>query len=235
MFITAVSFLMKMCSRVFVGDWFPVNTTSMTPTIVPGDKIWVNKLIFGARIYKNLDFIEGKPLESFRVKGWRKIRQGDVVVFNAPIQKSDSDSIKFKIDYVYVKRCMGVPGDTVLLPRVQRHSIEGRVNGREPQRYSGVVYVPKKGDTLYLTRNNRGLYRAVIEYESHYSASQRYHVFQNNYYFMCGDNSLQSYDSRYFGFVPEEFVIGVSRRVLFNNQNGWKQKWKERRIFKRLK
>ena len=45
-------------TRVFVCDKYPVSTTSMTPTIIPGDQILVNKLVFGARIYKNLKFLQ---------------------------------------------------------------------------------------------------------------------------------------------------------------------------------
>jgi len=221
--------------RIFVGDWFPVNTTSMTPAIIPGDKIWVNKLIFGARIYKNLHFLDGKPLKTFRIKGWRKIKRGDIVVFNAPIQPSQPDSIAFKINYVFVKRCMGVPGDTVLIPRPQRERyLHDSLLLRSRQRYVGAVYVPQKGDTLYLNKSNRRLYRTVILYETQGVIPQDYHVFKNNYYFMCGDNTLQSNDSRHFGFVPEEFIIGVSKRVLFNSKGGWRQKISEMRILKKL-
>ena len=49
-------------TRVFVCDKYPVSTTSMTPTIIPGDQILVNKLVFGARIYKNLKFLQGDSL-----------------------------------------------------------------------------------------------------------------------------------------------------------------------------
>ncbi|MCL2502098.1 MAG: signal peptidase I [Bacteroidales bacterium] len=227
--------LLKTGSRIFVGDWFPVNTTSMTPTIVPGDKIWVNKLIFGARIYKNLDFLDGKPLETFRVKGWRKIRRGDVVVFNAPIQKSNLDSIGFRIDYVYVKRCMGLPGDTVRIHRrAERINPQDSLYRMNRHRYVGAIYVPKKGDTLHINRQNLRRYRTVIAYETNGILPVDYHVFRNNYYFVGGDNTLQSYDSRHFGFVPEEFIIGVSKRVLFNNRDGWKQRYKGRRILHRF-
>ena len=235
--ITCMScYLIKIGSRIFVGDWFPVNTTSMTPTIIPGDIIWVNKLIFGARVYKNLHFLDGAPLQTFRVKGWRKIRRGDVVVFNAPIHPTMPDSIRFRIDYVYVKRCAGLPGDTVMIPSFERRGRYRHDTLRTANRqiYSGAVYVPKKGDTLYLNSANSQLYSKVIAYETEGIDPKVFHVFCNNYYFMCGDNTLHSYDSRFFGFVPEEFIIGVSKRVVFNNRDGQKQTFKERRILLRL-
>ena len=218
-FVTLIA--AKTLCRIFIGDWFPVNTTSMMPAIVPGDKIWVNKLIFGARVYKNLNFLDGKPLKTFRVKGLRKIRRGDVVVFNAPIQESGLDSIVFKINYVFVKRCTGLPGDSV--------AVHGSY------KYSGAVYVPQKGDTLYMCDPKIDLYHTIIAYETKGIVPADYYVFLNNYYFLCGDNVLHSHDSRNFGFVPEEFIIGVSKRVLFNNRDGWRQKFKERRILWRLK
>jgi signal peptidase I len=232
---TALLIILKTGSRIFIGDWFPVNTVSMMPTIIPGDKIWVNKLIFGARVYKNLDFLDEKPLKTFRVKGWRKIKKGDVVVFNAPIQKTRRDSIVFKIDYVYVKRCAGTPGETVTTPRSEwHHHRRDTVHRSNIQWYSGVVYVPKKGDTLFLNRANRRLYHTLIAYETKGLMPEKYHICLNNYYFMCGDNVSESYDSRYFGFVPEEFIIGISKRVLINNRDGWRQKFKGRRILKRM-
>ena len=218
--IFAMLVVARICCRIFVGDWFPVNTTSMVPAIIPGDKIWVNKLIFGARIYKNLDFLDEGALKTFRVKGFRKIRKGDVVVFNAPIQRSGLDSITFKINYVFVKRCTGLPGETV-----KNHG---------HQNYSGAVYIPKRGDTLSMKNPKIYLYHTVISYETGGTIPSDFHVFLNNYYFMSGDNVRHSHDSRYFGFVPEEFIIGISRRVLFNNRDAWRQKFQGRRIFKRL-
>jgi len=228
--------LIRISIRVFIGDWFPVNTNSMIPTIIPGDKIWVNKLIFGARIYKNFRFFDGDSLQTFRVKGWRKIRRGDVVVFNAPITKFGIDSITFRIDYVYVKRCVGLPGDTVDIQNQENEWNKWDIIDRTSrQSFSGAIYVPMKGDTLYMNNLNRKLYRTVIKYETGGLIPQEYHIFRNNYYFMYGDNLFQSFDSRNFGFVPEEFIIGVSKRVLFNNYRGWKQKFNGRRVLKRFR
>jgi signal peptidase I, bacterial type len=97
---------------IFVFDQFHINSNSMSPSIMPGDKIVVNKMILGARIYKSFDFEEGNPLSSFRVKGLRAIKHNDIVVFNFPYNEN-FDSICFKINYVYVKRCLGLPGDSI--------------------------------------------------------------------------------------------------------------------------
>ena len=98
--------------RVFFFDQFPVNTCSMSPTINAGDKIIVNKLIFGARIYKSFDFDPNIPLKSLRIKGFRSINHNDIIVFNFPYDKNWI-KIQFKINYVYTKRCIGLPGDSI--------------------------------------------------------------------------------------------------------------------------
>lgn len=98
--------------RALFCDQFVVPSESMLPTLAPGDRILVNKLIVGARIYKKFDFSEGAALHSFRLPGFRKVRVNDIVVFNVP-QGYDRDKIEFRINYVYAKRCIGTPGDSV--------------------------------------------------------------------------------------------------------------------------
>ena len=133
--IAALALWMPYFVRAFVCDQFVVPSESMLPTLIPGDRILVNKLIAGARIYRSFDFAEGAPLRSFRLPGLRKVRVNDVVVFNVP-HGYDRDRIEFRINYVYAKRCVGTPGDSVSIRngylRNNRH--EGPVGDRERQR-----------------------------------------------------------------------------------------------------
>lgn len=98
--------------RVFICDQFVVPSESMNPTLIVGDRILVNKLIAGARIYKKFEFAKDVPLRSFRIPGLGRVRVNDVVVFNAP-RGYDRERIEFRINYVYTKRCIGTPGDTI--------------------------------------------------------------------------------------------------------------------------
>ena len=66
--------------RALFCDQFVVPSESMLPTLAPGDRILVNKLIVGARIYKKFDFSEGAALHSFRLPGFRKVRVNDIVL-----------------------------------------------------------------------------------------------------------------------------------------------------------
>lgn len=98
--------------RVFVCDQFVVPSDSMLPTLMAGDRILVNKLVAGPRIYKRIEFAKDVPLRAFRIPGLRRVRVNDVVVFNAP-RGYDREFIEFRINYVYAKRCIGTPGDSV--------------------------------------------------------------------------------------------------------------------------
>ena len=98
-------------TRAFVADRFVIKGESMEPTLHTGEGVWVNKLLMGPRIYTKFDF-ESPELHCIRLPGFRKLRVGDVAVFNYPYGRH-GDTIAFKINYVYCKRCRGTPGDTV--------------------------------------------------------------------------------------------------------------------------
>ncbi|MDD6825336.1 MAG: signal peptidase I [Oscillospiraceae bacterium] len=86
---------------------------------------------------------------------------------------------------------------------------------------TGPLRVPAKGMSVPMTRLNYILYRHVIEYETGemplwengqcFSAGKpiTYYAFLQDYYYLIGDNVLNSKDSRYFGFVPELYIIGI--------------------------
>ena len=107
----AVLMALAVILPVFVCDQFRIGGVSMEPTLRTGDHVFVNKLLMGARIYTKYDFSD-PVMESFRMPGLRKIRPGDVAVFNYP-EGRDRGKIEFRINYVYAKRCIGCPGDTV--------------------------------------------------------------------------------------------------------------------------
>ena len=83
--------------RIFCCDQFVVPSESMMPALLPGDRILVNKLLAGSRIYSKLEFRQDVPLRSFRMPGLRGVRVNDVVVFKAP-HGYDRDRIEFRIN-----------------------------------------------------------------------------------------------------------------------------------------
>jgi signal peptidase I len=107
----------------------------------------------------------------------------------------------------------------------------------------GPVWVPKKGSTLKLTNENIAMYRRVIEvYEGNTfeqnangfvingQATDSY-TFKMDYFWMMGDNRHNSQDSRFWGFVPEDHIVGKASLIWFSWQNG--PRWK--RLFKTIR
>jgi signal peptidase I len=107
----------------------------------------------------------------------------------------------------------------------------------------GPVWVPKKGSTLKLTKENIAIYRRVIEVYEGNTFEQNAngfvingqpadsYTFKLDYFWMMGDNRHNSQDSRFWGFVPEDHIVGKASLIWFSWQNG--PRWK--RLFKTIR
>ena len=181
--------------RLFAVDFYSIPSDSMSPAIEPGDFIMVNKLSFGARMYRNFDFLEnGSEPETWRVKGFSPIRHGDVVVFNFPYARS-WDKISMHLSKFYVKRCIGIPGDTLRIREgfyeingkrgfgnLRDQEMIGNFKGIFPPgifhtipfdfrmgwniRNMGPLYIPRQGDVVRLDSVSIRLYQKMMEYEN---------------------------------------------------------------------
>lgn len=111
--VVVLYIVLKFAIRIFAVDTFAIPTESMYPTLIPGDKVIVNKLVVGARLYDDLDSaIRSRRPMVTRIKGLHDIELGDLAVFNFPFPHSYS-KIEFNISLVYCKRCIALPGDTI--------------------------------------------------------------------------------------------------------------------------
>lgn len=251
-----ISYILWIITRIFLFDQFITPTESMIPTLLPGDRIIVDKNITGARIYSDLKFDpKGIDLKSWRTRGRRSVEPNDIVVFNFP---HHDGKINFVINNVYAKRCIGVPGDTISIlnghfrnnnykfvigvEQYQNHFAQMPDSifpcyvlnsmpwdGHLPWTIKnlGPLYLPREGDFVRLTAKEGCLYRMLLEWETGKSISFDWdkdavyadgkplgsHIFTHDYYFMAGDNVSNSNDSRYWGLVPEEYIVGVVSRI----------------------
>ncbi len=246
-------------TRAFLFDQFITPTESMMPTLLPGDRIIVDKTIMGARIYSDFNFDKnGIELKSRRIRGRRNVRPNDIVVFNFP---HHDGKINFVINNVYAKRCIGIPGDSVSIinGHFRNNNYNDQIGLKNMQdsfanmpdsifpnfvltsiphdshvpwtiKNLGPLYLPREGDYIKLTAKEGCLYRMILEWETGKSISidrdknivladnepLDRHTFKHGYYFMCGDNVSNSNDSRYWGLVPEEYIVGVVARISYS-------------------
>ena len=240
--VAAAVLMLCLAGRVLICDRFRVNGVSMEPTLHTGQWLHVNKLLLGARIYKSYDF-DTPELSCFRLPGLRKARPGDIMVFNYPEGWEDG-KIGFKINYVYAKRCVACPGDSISIRNgyfVNNHCTDVGIPEEAQEELSstpdsvlrergvvlrahrfaragwtiknfGPLYVPRKGESIILDSLSVRLYSKIMAYEypgSTFLPGDGY-TFLHDYYFLAGDNVLDSRDSRYIGLVPEPFIVGIT-------------------------
>jgi signal peptidase I len=175
--------------RSSVVDWNVVPTGSMKPTIVEGDYILVNKLAFDLRV----------PLTGQRVVSWADPKRGDIVVFTPPGERDR-----------YVKRIVGVPGD-VLEMRENRLFVNGKravYRDLEPTLH-GDARRAAPGRNWFGTEMVAGRAHAVMLSPDRESlTSFEPLVVPEGHYFVMGDNRDNSKDSRYFGCVSRDRIVG---------------------------
>lgn len=98
--------------QIFLFSSFKIPSNSMEPGLIAGDYVLVNKLIPGARLFNVFAAMRGEQVKIIRLPGIRKIKRNDVIVFNYPYPK-DQDKIEMNMMKFYIKRCLGLPGDSL--------------------------------------------------------------------------------------------------------------------------
>lgn len=218
--------------KTFVIEAYRIPSESMASTLLVGDCIIVNKVSYGARVGGHLPFATAS-IPFLRLPAFTKPERGDVIVFEHPDGSSN-----------FVKRCIALAGDTVLIRKGMVY-----VNGRSflaSQRAGnssnsgddyGPVIVPGKGDVVTLTRNDPGQWQSFIVREGHRvdvdtegriyidGAACSQYIVERDYVFVLGDNRHNSFDSRFWGFLPEESIIGKAILVYWSMDGTKRIRW----------
>ena len=155
----------------------------MRNTLLEGDHLFVNKFIYGTRIFYP-DISSGFKIKMKRFWVIKKPKRGDVVVFSAPPEALEPYEREAGVKKDFVKRCIGVDGDKIEIKRKQLYIND--VLQKEPY----VVFSDVYNDNIS-QRDNFGPI-----------------TIPTGHYLMLGDNRDNSDDSRDWGFVPEENLIG---------------------------
>jgi signal peptidase I len=192
--------LIVLLFRSFLAEPFKIPSGSMMPTLLVGDFILVNKFAYGLRL----------PVLTTKILAVGEPRRGDVFVFRYPKNP--------KIDYI--KRVIGLPGDEI----TYRNKVLF-VNGKEvPQSYIG-PYIGSGDEGRKMAgaeiRHEQlpGAEHDILTWSLHSGAEGTFTV-PAGHYFAMGDNRDNSEDSRYWGFVPEENLVGRAFVIWMNWDGG---------------
>jgi len=180
--------------RSAVADWNDVPSGSMKPTILEGDRIFVNKLAYDLKV----------PFTRWRLARWTTPQRGDIVVLFSP-----ADGTRL------VKRVVGMPGDRIAL-RNDRLFINGR-----PLAYAPLTGIQVR-DFQHSDHPARLLATETLGEREHpvmitpeLPAMRFFGPLEvpAGQYFVMGDNRDESGDSRVFGFVSEDAIVGRATAV----------------------
>ena len=159
-----IAVILALFIRTFFIQAFKIPSGSMRPTLLEGDKIMVNKIVYGPKV----------PFTHYRIPGLREPRRGDIVVFKYPEDRKKD----------FIKRLIAVGGETVEISN-GNITIDGKPIDGPPEILK----------TYYYDRGHYGVEGNAVKVPK-------------GSYFVLGDNSDSSRDSRYWGFVPKDDVIG---------------------------
>ena len=178
-----------------LADWNWVPTGSMNPTILEGDLIYVNKMAYDLRV----------PLTLHRLAKWSDPERGDIVICFSP-----DDGTRL------VKRVIGQPGDTVEM-RDNTLFLNAQPVGytRIDPEYAEQLPAKVKGRCVLAMEDLDGTAHAVMSVPS-VAAMRNFGpvAVPQDSYFVMGDNRDNSRDSRYFGFVERESIVGKAKGVI---------------------
>jgi signal peptidase I len=201
--------------RSSLADWNDVPSGSMKPTILEGDRIYVDKMAYDLKV----------PFTTWHLAQWSNPNRGDIVVFYSP---HDGKRL--------VKRVVGLPGDLVELRNEQLV-----INGN-PVDYaslstqiSGQVQDVEGQHGVFATERLAAHPHAIMAVPG-LPAKRSFGPIRvpEGQYFMMGDNRDNSFDSRYFGTVERKRILGKAIDVVFsiNKTNYWLPR--SQRFFKPL-
>ncbi len=223
--------------KATIIEAYQIPTGSMESTILIGDFILGKKFVYGARTpdWIGIPWTKiGFHIPYFRLPSFKKPQQGEVVIFKYPVDPSlnyvkrcvagpgQTVEIHNKVLYVDGKQFPNPKHSQFISPYTYPaawNDPETFPDGNGNKDNYGPVYVPAKGDTLRLGQIQTGIIKNVVELKKHifrvsngkmYIDGQAvdYYVVEQDHYFMMGDNRDNSWDSRYWGYVPFDNVMG---------------------------
>jgi signal peptidase I len=243
--VLLIAFVILALVRVFVFEPYGIPTGSMKPTILEGDVLLVDKLPYRIRSLRYIPFTN-IAIPYLDLPGIGSLERGDVVMFDLPGPPASDP--REKEDYLkrcvaiagdtiqLVEGRIRVNG--IEVPPVDPENDGADYHRRSPistsrvfplLRAGGRLIVPFKGYDVFMDSTAAERWRTLLEGEG-ISVEYRnrivfldglpatHYTFHRDYFFAVGDNSANSYDSRFFGFIPYDNLVGRATIIYWSRE-----------------
>jgi signal peptidase I len=201
-FSLVIALLIATSFKSAIADWNDIPSGSMKPTILIGDRVFVNKLAYDLKI----------PYTNLHLARWSDPKRGDIVVFYSP---EDGKRL--------IKRVVGLPGDTIAMFQ-NKLLINGNLIEYEPLSKEVIdqIEIDSQSNHVFFNEKLTGRQHTVMFSPSRPSLSTFEPVtVPIGHYFMMGDNRDNSADSRFFGFVDRKLIVGRATMVVISRERSF--------------
>lgn len=185
-FITLI--LLMVVFRTSVADWNVVPTGSMKPTILEGDRIWVNKIAYDLNI----------PFTHISLKHFNDPKRDEIIIFDSTIANKR-----------LVKRVIALPGDTVRMENnvifINGKALDYKVINQDQNK---IIVEEKNNNSAHNIRLTLGLINRASSFNTL--------TIPEKFYLVLGDNRNNSADSRFIGLIPRKEIIGRAKHVVIS-------------------
>ena len=185
-FITLI--LLMVVFRTSVADWNVVPTGSMKPTILEGDRIWVNKIAYDLNI----------PFTHISLKHFNDPKRDEIIIFDSTIANKR-----------LVKRVIALPGDTVRMENnvifINGKALDYKVINQDQNK---IIVEEKNNNSAHNIRLTLGLINRASSFNTL--------TIPEKFYLVLGDNRNNSADSRFIGLIPRKEIIGRAKHVVMS-------------------
>ncbi|MDZ7319098.1 MAG: signal peptidase I, partial [candidate division KSB1 bacterium] len=201
-----VAFVAAMILRMFVIQAFRIPTGSMKDTLLIGDFLLVNKFVYGVRTPDRIPLVD-IHIPHFRLPVIREPKRGDIIVFKYPRDP--------KLDYI--KRCVALPGQTVEIRNGLLY-IDGKPEGEITPLPHRKKYDKEEGTIVHYfqVKLDNGKKYVIRHFDGWEHENFGPITVEPGHYFMMGDNRDNSADSRSWGSLPRDNIVGEALIIYFS-------------------